>query len=55
MQQNKKPKTKAAKLIKAPKGKSLLELKNDYENATHPAHKKMLLMMIKRLDEKFKG
>lgn len=50
-----KNKSKASKLIKAPKGKSLLELKNDYEHATHPAHKKMLFMLIKKQDEKFKG
>lgn len=51
----KKVKSKANKLIKAPKGKSLAELKNDYENATHPATKKMLGLLIKRQDEKFKG
>ena len=50
-----KDKPKASKLIKAPKGKSLLELKNEYENATHPAHKKLLFFLIRKLDDKFKG
>jgi len=50
-----KNKTKANKLIKAPKGKTLLELKNEYDNATHPAHKKMLFFLIKKQDDKFKG
>jgi hypothetical protein len=49
------PKNKSAKLIKAPKGKTLLELKNEYDNATHPAHKKLLFFLIKKIDDKFKG
>lgn len=50
-----KNKPKSSKLIKAPKGKSLLELKNDYGTASHPAHKKMLFFLIKKLDPDFKG
>lgn len=50
-----KDKPKSSKLIKAPKGKSLEDLKQDYLNASHPAHKKLLFFLIKKQDEKFKG
>ena len=51
----KKIKSKANKLIKAPKGKSLEDLKQAYLAATHPAEKKLLFFLIRKLDEKFKG
>mgnify|MGYP003451628483 CR=1 FL=1 len=52
----KKVKSKANKLIKAPKGKSLEDLKQAYiQEGIHPAEKKLLFFLIRKLDEKFKG
>lgn len=48
-------KTKAQKLIKAPKGKSLEDLKQDYFNTSHPPAKRMLFLLIRKKDPKFKG
>lgn len=48
-------KTKAQKLLKAPKGKSLEELKQDYLLTTSDRGKKILLALIKLKDPKFKG
>lgn len=48
-------KTKAQKLLKAPKGKSLEELKQQYFNTTHTPAKRMLYLLIKKQDPKFKG
>lgn len=50
-----KGKTKAQKLIKAPKGKSLEELKQDYLVTNHAPAKKMLFLLIRKLDTNFKG
>lgn len=48
-------KTKAQKLIKAPKGKRLEELKQDYFNTAHAPARKMLFLLIRKKDPKFKG
>lgn len=48
-------KTKAQKLIKAPKGASLEELKQKYFSTDHAPAKKMLFLLIRKKDPKFKG
>jgi len=48
-------KSKSSKLIKAPKGKSVEDLKQEYLTVNHPATKKMLFILIRLRDPNFKG